>query len=104
MNFEPSIKIIDNPIFQRLRDIKQLGLSHKIFPGACHTRFQHSLGVAFLSEKLLINIRQNQPELNITDKDILNVKIAGLVHDLGHACLSHFFDIFKKWKTKTIKF
>lgn len=93
MNFEPTcIKIIDNPIFQRLRDIKQLGLSHKIFPGACHTRFQHSLGVAFLSEKLLINIRQNQPELNITDKDILNVKIAGLVHDLGHACLSHFFD------------
>ena len=93
MNFEPTcLKIIDNPIFQRLRDIKQLGLTHKIFPSASHNRFQHSLGVAYLSEKLLVTIRQNQPELNITDKDILNVKIAGLVHDLGHACLSHFFD------------
>ena len=93
MNFEPTcLKIIDNPIFQRLRDIKQLGLTHKIFPSATHNRFQHSLGVAYLSEKLLVTIRQNQPELNISDKDILNVKIAGLVHDLGHACLSHFFD------------
>ena len=50
MNFEPTcLKIIDNPIFQRLRDIKQLGLSHKIFPSASHNRFQHSLGVAYLS-------------------------------------------------------
>ena len=105
MNFEPTcLKIIDNPIFQRLRDIKQLGLSYKIFPSAAHTRFQHSLGVAYLSEKLLMNIRQNQPELNITDKDILNVKIAGLVHDLGHACLSHFFDnMFLKDSTSPYK-
>ena len=62
MNFEAiCLKIIDNPIFQRLRDIKQLGLSHQIFPCASHNRFQHSLGVAHLSEKLLITIRQNQP-------------------------------------------
>lgn len=84
--------ILDTPDFQKLRNIKQLGLCHYIFPGATHTRFEHSLGVCHLSGKMLDCIKNNQPELNITDRQILLVKIAGLVHDIGHVCFSHFFD------------
>lgn len=86
------IRVIDTVEFQRLRQIKQLGLCYYVFPGASHNRFEHSLGVSHLSGELINNIKTNQPELGITDKDVLLVKTAGLVHDLGHACYSHFFD------------
>jgi deoxynucleoside triphosphate triphosphohydrolase SAMHD1 len=86
------IKIIDTSEFQRLRDIKQLGTCSYVFPTATHTRFEHSLGVAHLAKNLLKYIKSNQPELDISDQDILNVMVAGLCHDLGHCILSHVFD------------
>ena len=70
-----AIKIIDTPEFQRLRSLKQLGVCSYVFPSANHTRFEHSLGVAHISEKMIRNIKNNQPELNISDRDILIVKI-----------------------------
>ena len=93
MNFEPLlIQIIDTLEFQRLRNIKQLGICYYVFSGASHNRFEHSLGVCFLAGELLEKIRYKQPELKITNRQILLIKVAGLIHDIGHGCFSHFFD------------
>eukprot|EP00793_Prasinoderma_coloniale_P003184 PRCOL_00005819-RA len=86
------VSVIDTPQFQRLRDLKQLGTSHFVFPGAVHTRFDHSLGVAHLSDVFVRRIEVGQKSLNITFDDIQVVRLAGLVHDLGHGPFSHVFD------------
>ena len=87
-----SIQIIDTQEFQRLRKIKQLGCCYYVFLGASHNRFEHSIGVAYLSKKLLKNIKDNQPELEINNDLLQIVEIAGLCHDLGHGPFSHLFD------------
>lgn len=69
------LKIIDTYEFQRLHNLKQLGVCDYVFRGATHTRFVHSLGVAHLAERLIRTI--NKPELKISEIDIVCVKIAG---------------------------
>lgn len=75
-----------------MRYLKQVGAASYIFPGAQHSRFEHSLGVGHLAYSWVTALKQNQPGLNITDPDILCVTIAGLCHDLGHGPFSHVFD------------
>jgi uncharacterized protein len=79
--------IISHPFFQRLRHIKQLGLTDLVYPGALHTRFQHALGAMHLMGQVLDNLRQKKIE--ITDQEYEAAQIAILLHDLGHGPLSH---------------
>lgn len=106
-----ALSFIDTPQFQRLRELKQLGVTSFVFPGAVHDRFQHSIGkphkqaappslelictpagVYHLSAQLVEKIQTTQPELLVERGDSVAVAVAGLVHDLGHGPYSHVFD------------
>tara|TARA_B100001094_G_scaffold331908_1_gene401877 strand:+ start:961 stop:2190 length:1230 start_codon:yes stop_codon:yes gene_type:complete len=79
--------LIEHPFFQRLRRITQLGLSYLVYPGAYHTRFHHALGCMFLIEKAILQIRNNGHEISFEEEEAL--KIAILLHDIGHGPFSH---------------
>ncbi|KAF0989347.1 hypothetical protein HZS_2437, partial [Henneguya salminicola] len=86
-------KIIDTPQFQRLRNIKQLGLTSYVYMSAVHTRFEHSIGTAYLTYKLIKSLRQSNKNGDvITKQEELCLVIAGLCHDLGHGPFSHVFE------------
>lgn len=79
--------IIQHPFFQRLRRIKQLGLTHLVYPGANHSRFQHALGAMHLMTIALDVLRKKG--VVITDEEAESTKIAILLHDVGHGPFSH---------------
>lgn len=83
--------LIDTKYFQRLRRIKQLSGSEFVYPGANHTRFEHSLGVSYLAEKMVTSLK-NDEDVELTQNDVLHVKVAGLLHDIGHGPFSHTFE------------
>jgi uncharacterized protein len=79
--------LIEHPYFQRLRRIKQLGLSCMVYPGANHTRFEHALGAVYLMRSAIAILKLKGQE--ITDEEADAVTIAILLHDIGHGPFSH---------------
>lgn len=91
-------KLINTPEFQRLRRIKQLGVSEFVFPGATHTRFAHCIGVFHTARMLIGVIRREIESINQEfNEDKAEVaQIAALLHDLGHGPFSHTFEEVRK--------
>ncbi|MCD6428884.1 MAG: HD domain-containing protein [Desulfurococcales archaeon] len=83
---EVELKIVDTPTFQRLRRIKQLAQAWYVYPGAVHTRFSHSLGVMYLMGIIASKLSQ---EGIIPKDDVQLLKLAALLHDIGHTPFSH---------------
>jgi HD superfamily phosphohydrolase len=79
--------IIDHPYFQRLRRIRQLGLTDFVYPGALHTRFHHALGAMHLMSITLDNLRIKGTEISETEYEAALIAI--LLHDIGHGPFSH---------------
>lgn len=79
--------IIQHPYFQRLRYIKQLGLSNLVYPGAQHTRFHHALGAMHLMGRAMGTLRAKGIE--VSEQELEAAQIAILLHDIGHGPLSH---------------
>ncbi|MCB0791406.1 MAG: HD domain-containing protein [Flavobacteriales bacterium] len=81
------LRLIDHPWFQRLRYIKQLGLSHLVYPGALHSRFHHALGAMHLMGQAVATLRDKGHAID--DEEALGAAIAILLHDVGHGPFSH---------------
>src|SRR6202167_5826835 len=75
--------IVETPLFQRLRGIRQLAMANLVYPGALHTRFDHSLGVCHVAGMLARQLRLTE------DSEVTLVRLAALLHDLGHGPFSH---------------
>jgi HD superfamily phosphohydrolase len=97
------LKVIQTKWFQRLHNIKQLGLCYFVFPCAKHTRFEHALGTYHLAKLLIKKIQEKYPNRDywieelgvksvITDRIARCIEIAALCHDIGHGPFSHCFD------------
>lgn len=79
--------IIDMPVFQRLRRVRQLGLSHLVYPGAQHTRFQHVIGAMSLTIQAVHVLRSKGVAISLEEEEA--VSLAVLLHDIGHGPFSH---------------
>jgi HD superfamily phosphohydrolase len=119
--YEPEVKIINTELFQRLRGIQQLGMASLVYPGATHNRFAHSLGVLHVITRLMagLGIAEPKPEAidqfrrdkarNDVDVEVddpkhiirendpcfyFTIRMAALLHDIGHLPFSHTFEPF----------
>lgn len=93
--YENEMSIIQDPVFQRLRRIKQLSFAHLVYHGAEHSRFGHVLGTMHLADRALRSIKANSENPDgeiIDDADIRTARMAALLHDVGHRPLSHTLD------------
>lgn len=84
------LDIVRHPLMQRLTRIRQLGLTQEVYPGAQHTRFQHSLGALHLMSEALISLQQKG--IFVFDSEVEAVQAAILMHDIGHGPFSHVLE------------
>jgi HD superfamily phosphohydrolase len=86
---EPELAVLASPVFLRLERIQQLGFVSRIWPGAKHARYEHSLGVFHLARLAVDRLRRDPNAAHITDEDARTVCAAALLHDIGHYPFSH---------------
>lgn len=89
--------LIEHPYFQRLRRINQLGLTYFVYPGATHTRFQHSMGAMHLMKTSLLSLKDKG--INISREEVIATQQAILLHDIGHGPFSHTLEYHLLHKT-----
>src|ERR1700730_5234819 len=91
------VAVIDSPLLQRLKRIKQTGLVYQVYPSATHSRFEHSLGVTTIAERCLRAIQervsvetgQTVADFDRTSGDLAHLRMAAMLHDVGHGLCSH---------------
>jgi HD superfamily phosphohydrolase len=97
--YSKEVAVIDHPVFQRLRRVKQLGLAHMVFPSATHTRFEHSIGAVHVAQLIIDHVNQNHKRrettrgnwktVEINDATARLIRLGALLHDVGHLPLGH---------------
>jgi len=100
------VALLDTPLLQRLRLIAQTGLVYLVYPSAMHTRFEHTLGVTTLVDKYVDSLNNQATSAKIAKSprsgDYAELRLAALLHDCGHAFLSHVSEMVYKWDTEII--
>ena len=86
---EQALAVLDTEPFQRLRYIRQLGHAFLVYPGATHTRFEHALGTYHLARRALLLLSERGHLANVPADEIALVRLAALLHDIGHYPFSH---------------
>ena len=84
-----ALQLVDTPVFQRLRYVRQLGLAYLVYPGATHTRFEHALGAYHLARLTLSLMDERGQLVGVTQRDRAIAQTAALLHDVGHYPFSH---------------
>ena len=79
------IRVVDSDFFRRLLLIKQLSYAYVVYPTAIHTRFEHSLGVVYVADQMA-------QKLDLSNENREIVRLAALLHDVGHGPFSHLFE------------
>jgi len=88
MDFDSfELDVINTPQFQRMRGIRQLGLAHLVYPSAQHGRFEHTLGVVHMADRIVQAVRKNGG--TIEDNELRFVRALALTHDIGHIPFGH---------------
>ena len=91
---EEELRVLDAPEMQRLRRVRQLGFVYFVYPSATHSRFEHSLGAFHVAGKIATAV-------GLEKKEIEKVKLAALLHDVGHGPYSHSSEIASNFFKKT---
>jgi HD superfamily phosphohydrolase len=90
--FPWEVAILDCPLLQRLRDVRQTGLAFLVYPTALHTRFDHTLGMMTVASRIVRSINEKYRHLEdprVSHADHMRIRLSALLHDVGHSCLSH---------------